>query len=790
ATDWPTFAGDPGRTGRVRGPIPHHWPAVPTWVAQIPGAVPGLAGVPPAPGRPPFGHPVVAGGKVYLADAGRVYSFDLRTGLPSALPAPPGGRVFPPRAAPDPDPCTTLTWADGRLYARAGPAAVRVPDPPRPGRPGEDSAVVCYAPPADPTRPLREAWRVPPPHPAEGKKTAAWEGAPLVAGGRLWAALARFEDGRAVHAVAGFDPADPDPPPEGPNWTTDVCDAPAGAEARGRQELLTLAGRYVVFCSNTGAVVAVDAATGRRAWAFLYPRTTRRSESARPDPSPAVAADGRVFVAPADADRVFALDAETGKLLWESERAEGAAIVGVTRGRVIVTTTGPVRGIRALSVRTGSYRRPDGWVQAGTGGDWLGYGRGFVTDRAVVWPSRSRYGLYFLDPETGEPIPTAPPIRGPRNGLFGNVAYADGVLVVVTPTEVWGFVAEGKPPADPPAPDPRRRVIAGIDRAEQQLSDGDVTAARATLLEVARGEYPAGWRAWAAARLLALGPPADDPGKLPADVGLVLTPGLLPEWLVTSAGELVTLRTLVARHTGRPEPPKESPAPVTGRRSGEVVDLSPGACIKHEVRLPPASQPLRLIPGGSAFEKHLFVATPDQVMAVALAIGDRSVTAFTAADVFTHAADLPRGFVAAGPSAVAVYDAPGEAPWVFRVPGTDPLPDGPARPPLRTDGPPAPLLSSFALAGAWLVARLGDHHLLALDLLGRRVAWVLGGDGRAGYFPTGFGSVPRFCPELFTSDRLVVVQVSDGRRWAIDRDAGRVRGPGEPTARVAWAGPP
>ena len=29
-----------------------------------------------------------------------------------------------------------------------------------------------------------------------------------------------------------------------------------------------------------------------------------------------------------------------------------------------------------------------------------------------------------------------------RAALFGNVVYADGVLVVVTPTEVWGYVSE------------------------------------------------------------------------------------------------------------------------------------------------------------------------------------------------------------------------------------------------------------------------------------------------------------------------------------------------------------
>lgn len=793
AADWPTFAADPGRTGRVNGPIPHHWPSTPTWVAAIPGAAGDRAGVPAAPGRPPFGHPVVADGKVAVADAGRVYAFDLRTGLPAALPmrqrAVGAGRGIEPEA------CATLSWADGRLFARTGPAAVRPSDAPRPGaRPAEDSALAVLGLPAEPGGRLRERWRVAPPQPAEGKKGAAWEGAPLVAGGRMWAALARWEDGRVVHAVAGFDPADPDPEtaPDRPNWVADVCDAPAGTEPRVRQELLTLAGRNVVLCSNAGAVVAVDAVTGRRAWAYLYPRAVpRRVDPGRPeqprpdpprppDPCPAVAADGRVFVAPADADRVFALDAETGQLLWESERAEGAVILGMTRGKVIVTTTGPLRGLRGLSVVNGSYRRPDGWVQAGTGTDWLSYGRGFVTDRAVVWPSRSRYGLYFLDPDTGEPIPTAPPIPGPRNGLWGNVVYADGVLVVVTPTEVLGYVAEGKPSAEPPDPDPRRRVIGAIDRAEGQLVDGDAAGAGGMLREVVRGDHPAGWRAWAAARLLSLDPKAEVP------------PELLGEWLVTASGEIVTLRTLADRHAGRPcLPPVPVPPALVADRHPEVMsELSPGACVRHEVRLPPASQPLRPIPGGPASQRHVFAASPDQVVAVVLDVRDRGSTAYPAADRFTHAADLPRGFVAAGPFAVAVYDTPGEPPWVFRVPDTDPLPDGPSRSPLRTGDRPAPLLSSFALAGAWLVARLGEHHLLALDLPGRRVAWVLGGDGRAGYWPAGWGTAPRFGPELFASDRVVIVQLSDGRRWTIDRDTGRPRGTGDPTARVTWSLPP
>src|SRR5207249_1990063 len=141
----------------------------------------------------------------------------------------------------------------------------------------------------------------------EGKTPAVWEGAPLVAGRRLWAAYARFEGGRVVHGIACFDPADATAAPDRPAWAADVCDSPAptGGDARARHELLTLAGRNVVLCSNAGAVVALDAATGRRAWGFRYPRARKAEAGQSPDPAPAVYSAGIVFAAPADGDRVY-----------------------------------------------------------------------------------------------------------------------------------------------------------------------------------------------------------------------------------------------------------------------------------------------------------------------------------------------------------------------------------------------------------------------------------------------------------------------------------------------------
>ena len=802
---WPTFAGGPGQAGRAPGPIPYHWPQTPTWVAPIPPDPAGRGLARAAPVAAPFGHPVIADGRVYLADGGRVLAFDLHTGKPGAVVTPPRPG-FPGAGAAAA--CATLTAADGRLYARLGPAAIR---PPAPGPPGEkaadDTALACYplaAPGGRFAPPLRERWRVGPPV-AEGKGPGVWEGTPLVAGGRMWAALARFEGGRVVHSIAGFDPADPDAAPDRPAWVVEVCDSPLslGTDGRGRHELLTLAGRNVVFNANAGAVVAVDAATGRRAWGFVYPRAARRAADAAraADPAPAVAAGGRVFVAPADADRVYALDAETGQPLWESGPTDGAQVVGVARNRVVVTTAGPVRGIRGLSVTTGAHRDPGGWLQA-AGGGLPGYGRGLVADNAIVWPSRA--GLFFLDPDTGRPL--ADPLRTPPGhlpeNLFGNVVYADGVLVVVTSAQVWGYVAESVP-KNLPVEAPRPRWEALTDAAERELAGGDNAAARAALVKATAADFPAAWRAWAAARLLLLTPPVADPRDLPRDVRDALDPRFVNEWVVTAAGELLTFGTLLDRRTRRPAPHRAATPPTLPqpRKPDDAPDLAADATVARSARLPPAAFPLRPIDGAGA-AKHLFVATPADLIAFPLDPGDP--TDRPAADAFTHAADMPGGVVAAGPFAVALY-APGRAPpWVFRAPDTDPLPARPGTRPFRTGGrSPSPHLSSFALSGTLFFARVGDDHLIALDLKTLRVAWVLGVHGRGRFEPLALPTGPRFEPRLFVAGQLLVAQLSDGRRWMVRADTGRVwdgagatfpgavpAGFGDATARTPWVAPP
>jgi hypothetical protein len=537
-------------------------------------------------------------------------------------------------------------------------------------------------------------------------------------------------------------------------------------------------------------VIAVDAATGRRAWGFRYQRARKAPPGASNDPTPAVAFGGRVFVAPADGDRVYALDAETGKLLWDyppDGTVDGARILGVARGRLIVAVAGPLpggRGIRGLDLETGSHRTADGgWVQVA---DLLSYGQGLVTDDLILWPTRE--GLYLINPESGmKNTRGGTPNPRPKLGHgFGHLAYADGVLVVVTHSQVCGFRAESGNKAPLPDAPPRERFDAAVDWAGREIAKGNTPRATELLVAVATGDLPAPFRAWAAAHRLQLAPPATDLTQLPPTVRDALRPELMREWINPPDGVPVTLETFLQRHLKRALAPASVPTAAPARPPC-ALDLGADADIDHTVKLPPAVSPLRIIPGAGCPQKHLYAAGPRTFLAIPL---DRSAgTQHTPADLFTHASDLRTGCVAAGPFAVAVYGAAREPLWVFRLPVTDRL--GPP-PEFRVCGgeEPDPVhLSSFVLAGTWLLARAGEYHLIALDLSAQRVAWVLDSAGRAGYEPNRFPGTVRFGPHFTVCGKYVVAQLSDGRRWFVELVTGHpvaLPGLGDRTARVWW----
>src|SRR5690606_29180533 len=140
------------------------------------------------------------------------------------------------------------------------------------------------------------------------------------------------------------------------------------------------------------------------------------------DPTPRELApcifDGeRLFVAPADSDRIYCLDALTGQSLWESRPVEVQHLLGVGPDRLIFTTGSFPRGLRAVVARTGEDLRS--WIQPGDGSELPALGRGFLAGDWVFWPTR--HGLRLLDAQTGQPADIDPTRLRHIHG--GNLAY-------------------------------------------------------------------------------------------------------------------------------------------------------------------------------------------------------------------------------------------------------------------------------------------------------------------------------------------------------------------------------
>lgn len=436
AKTWQTFGGRADRNTLITGSLPRYWPGPPSWRTQLPSEANGRGEAPGAPDhtRALAFHPVIAGGKAFVADAARVFAFDLFNGelttlldLRKRLPLTGVNLQWPTRI----DTRYTLTFADGFLYARLGS------QPLKPINNESDraalSTIVCIGPIAPrSTEPPAVRWVM---QPADAQ--TIFEGAPLVHAERLYVTAWRFGGGDPTRIVVCYRGLGRREPPE-VAWEREIgrVPRPLTNEPPVRHEVLTLAGNNVVFGSNAGSIVAIDGRTGKPAWEYRYTTSERRAPPVGRDLTPCQFDGFRIYAAPNDSDRLFCLNAFTGRLLWDREGVDVVHLLGVTHGRLIATFAGPVKGIRGLSVTTGSGARPDGWTQHLEGG-LTTLGRGFVTPNLIFWPTR--HGLYFLDPQDGSPI------RQPVEGAFGNLAYADGCFVATTATDVIGYVGDANP---------------------------------------------------------------------------------------------------------------------------------------------------------------------------------------------------------------------------------------------------------------------------------------------------------------------------------------------------------
>lgn len=453
--DWPTFGGAPQRTLVV--PQMVDIGAV-KWRQALPRTPEADFGYPPrrvgeAKDELLSYHPVVVGDLVLVASSANIYAFNLHTGEPVWGSDP---IIFSDTHGDDTDARRsrnvlgatrfTLTVHGDKLLARMGNPVTCSPHEPLVHQP--PGYLVCL----DLAAEGRLLWRSVPP---EGGW--AYEGAPLCDGPRVYVAMRRG-DVRPQSYVVCLD-ADTGRP----IWEQLVCAAETPAQGQvdeATHNLLTLHGDTIYANTNLGAVAALATHDGRIRWITLYERTrsgdlNRRATHFYRDLTPCIHDRGKLFVAPADSRHIFALDAPTGMLLWETSHPEDAVhLLGVGGGNLLASGDSlwwiDVATGKLASVVWSEGRWPDGPSPKG-------FGRGILVADKVLWPTRTPTPtIHVFDQTNGmklseielsmraqqPPLFPGPPAIGeqgqqqPQGAPAGNLVVAGGYLLIATHNEL------------------------------------------------------------------------------------------------------------------------------------------------------------------------------------------------------------------------------------------------------------------------------------------------------------------------------------------------------------------
>ena len=441
--DWPTFAGSPTRNAIAPELIDVagvQWRATLRQSMTPPLSVPlepRASVVADNPLAPLSFYPAISQGRVFVADQAEIVGFRCDTGQPAWGDG--GASIYRepaeiPLAMPGPGealgtPRYSLTIADGRLYARMGSPITK--PPPQPGVSVAAGNILCL----DLRAEGKLLWKV------AAEDGWAFDGAPLVAGAKLFVSMRRNDIRPQAH-VACFDATT-----GRMDWRRFVCAAetPArGTLAECTHTLLTLAGDTIYVNTNLGAVASLAVEDGRINWLSLYPRV-RRGNLLRMDAhwqrslNPCLFDHGRLYVAPADSPRLYALDAATGQILWPGRRDDRPAetpvqdplddvvhLLGVS-GDCLIASGHKLYWIDTAGPRAGNIAHV--WPE---GADKLGYGRGVLAGDYVLWPTREK--IYVFHQQTArlkKEIELAPlGVHG------GNLLVADGRLLIATPGEL------------------------------------------------------------------------------------------------------------------------------------------------------------------------------------------------------------------------------------------------------------------------------------------------------------------------------------------------------------------
>jgi len=727
--DWPTFGGDGSRGAIAQGPrrlldalsrLARKGPTFTFDLSRRERLVGNLAPVRrdqavEAARRLAY-YPALLGSTAFINDGRYITAYDLRKGQAEVwLDAADYLRGVPRVVQPLPraDSRHTLSIAEGHVFARVGASAVRDVRP-NAGQPPEDaeSALVC----------LREGklrWLARAYDPAR-KEFAIFEGTPLVVGERCYVAVSRFVGDKlvtAVHCYAAFS----DEPRPVPLWKVDVCetrelltaDANEGRKARLRHHLLTQAGDQVVYCSHSGLIVALDSLRGTRNWAMRYPRRELVEPSDEPilrDLCPPLCVQGRIYVAPADSDRLLCLDQVTGEILWQRDHLDVVQLLGVGRGKLIFSTwrnlsQGRVEagGLRAVDAYNGS--DAGGWMLPDDGAGLVPFGRGLLVGDLVLWPTyRLPFGVLAVRQEDGRQPDNPTLLHRIRSG---HLVCANGILLVTDRQALYAYVPEEEPTVS------EDKLNPSDDSSDNPSNDSSDDARLGRILR------ERDWSALAREPRLLRRDIRDERG-LPQAAAVLLNRPIpdLPAWKAESlAGTEVRL--------GR----GETFLPVAG--GGLILSTREGELLRRDGR-------------GIRWRVEL---------------GFRATTAFR----------QQARLVVAGAQGVAALSTEGQLLWHWPAPRLPRWPtDATAAPRVHREAQAAEPLHLFCPLGERLLVAQGGR-LFALSLATGRCLWAWDAPG-AGW-PVGHGRTQ--IQHLAPLGEAILAQVSR-HRYLLHRDSGQV----------------
>jgi hypothetical protein len=303
----------------------------------------------------------------------------------------------------------------------------------------------------------------------------SFEGPPLVHEGALYVAMRHVEGSRSQIYVACFELAttfaslnddDDDARPTGRlRFRTRIASAATlsgGNLDEITNVLLTIANGTVYCNTNAGAVGAVDAASGRLKWVVTYPRALFRSNDGAGDGiffrdlNPPLAAGELVYVMPQDSDRLFAVDALSGQVRWQSTpglATDATTLLGVRSGVLVAAGDrlywfNAARGTLLTQYPSG---QPD--IASAATASPRGIGQGTLVEGQIWWPTRENILIFRLQPERRGnnfiPVLVKELPLVPRGLTGGNLVVNGNKLIVATGTRLAVF-ADQPPAASPP----------------------------------------------------------------------------------------------------------------------------------------------------------------------------------------------------------------------------------------------------------------------------------------------------------------------------------------------------